>query len=78
MIVREVNSVELDGSDNESDEGTVEESQDKAGYKGTKIFKISREIEDLNYHLASVFPSFMSTNATLQASRMRPEVVGSK
>lgn len=58
-------SEEDDSQEDLSESGTTKES---TTMKGNKIFSISRDIEDLNYHLASVFPSF--TSKQVYASKM--------
>ena len=59
-----------EGSD--SGEEEQEESEEQGGFKGTKIYKISRDLEDLNYHLASVFPSFTSQATAIRSKPKEP------
>jgi len=47
-----------EGEEEENDDEESNNKSSTSGLKGNKIFAISRDLEDLSYHLASVFPSF--------------------
>lgn len=52
---------EEDGS--EADPSETGTNNDSQAARGNKIFSIGQDLEDLNYHLASVFPNFTSKQA---------------
>ena len=59
------------GDEEYVNEDPEDETSQTGGFKGNRIFSITRDLEDLNYHLASVFPSF--TNKQLALSKAPPK-----